>query len=110
MAAQLDVGDLLARALWSPHPRGEPIAGSAASRLPTMDRTGASHRLRRSPPLLGTPQKRADPLRQFLDPPFDGGLLAPALRGLAQGRVAPGERVYIEHGAAEALPELDVYP
>ena len=42
----------------------------------------------------------------FLDPPFDGGLLAPALRGLAQGWVAPGGRVYIEHGAAETLPEL----
>ena len=42
----------------------------------------------------------------FLDPPFDGGLLAPALQGLAQGRVAPGGRVYIEHGAAETWPEL----
>jgi 16S rRNA G966 N2-methylase RsmD len=42
----------------------------------------------------------------FLDPPFDSGLIEPALEGLAQGRVAPGGRVYIEHGAAEALPEL----
>ena len=42
----------------------------------------------------------------FLDPPFDGGLLAPALRGLAPGHVVPGGRVYIEHGTAEALPEL----
>jgi 16S rRNA (guanine966-N2)-methyltransferase len=42
----------------------------------------------------------------FLDPPFDGGLLEPALERLAQGHVAPGGRVYIEHGATEALSEL----
>jgi len=42
----------------------------------------------------------------FLDPPFDGDLLGPAAAALADGLLAPGARIYLEHGASQALPPL----
>lgn len=40
----------------------------------------------------------------FLDPPFDGELLAPALERLAAGWLAPGALVYVETPAGDAPP------
>jgi 16S rRNA (guanine966-N2)-methyltransferase len=42
----------------------------------------------------------------FLDPPFDGGLLAPVLDRLGEARLPAGARIYIEHGTGEPLPGL----
>lgn len=43
----------------------------------------------------------------FLDPPFDGGLLESALRGLAEGGwLAPGAFVYLEAPAGRGEPAL----
>lgn len=43
----------------------------------------------------------------FLDPPFDSGLLAPALRLIGErGLLAPGGCCYVENAAGAALPEL----
>lgn len=52
--------------------------------------------------------READPWHiVFLDPPFDTGMLAPAIEALAQRQcLAPDALVYIETGHEEALPPL----
>jgi len=43
----------------------------------------------------------------FVDPPYDANLLAAALEALAvRQALAPDARIYVEHRAREALPEL----
>ncbi len=42
----------------------------------------------------------------FLDPPYDAGLLEPALAALAGGWLTADARVYLEHEAAAAPPVL----
>lgn len=42
----------------------------------------------------------------FLDPPYAAGLLAPIAARLAQGWLAPGALIYIEHSRHEPLPAL----
>ncbi len=42
----------------------------------------------------------------FLDPPFDAGLLAPAVARLDKGLLAPEARIYLELAAAAPLPPL----
>jgi 16S rRNA (guanine966-N2)-methyltransferase len=52
-------------------------------------------------------QKRASFDLVFLDPPFDSGLLAPALRRIGEhSLLAPEGFCYLEHAAADALPAL----
>jgi 16S rRNA (guanine966-N2)-methyltransferase len=56
--------------------------------------------------LSGRPLQRFN--LAFLDPPFDSGVLVRAASLLAQGWLAPGARVYVEHARREpvrGLPE-----
>ncbi len=44
----------------------------------------------------------------FLDPPFEGGLLAEAARALERGWLAPGAWIYVEHAVRAPLPALPI--
>ena len=87
----------------------ESAARVAAELRATLDRFGLAATAR----VIGQPAEQA--LKQlqgpfdvaFLDPPFDAGLLAPALHALArQGLLAADAAVYVEMPAREALPPL----
>jgi len=87
----------------------ESAARVAADLRATLDRFGLAATAR----VIGQPAEQA--LKQlqgpfdvaFLDPPFDAGLLAPALHALARpGLLAADAAVYLEMPAREALPPL----